>query len=29
MLTGYFLRQVEQRMDLETSIFDSLPTFDE
>jgi Protein of unknown function (DUF760) len=27
MLTGYFLRQVEQRMDLETSIFDSLPSF--
>ncbi len=26
MLTGYFLRQMEQRMDLETSIFDSLPS---
>jgi hypothetical protein len=27
MLTGYFLRQVEQRMELETAVFDSLPSF--
>jgi hypothetical protein len=25
MLTGYFLRQMEQRMELETSIFDAMP----
>jgi hypothetical protein len=29
MLTGYFLRQMEQRMELETSIFDSIPTGDD
>jgi hypothetical protein len=29
MLTGYFLRQMEQRMELETSIFDSIPTLED
>lgn len=29
MLTGYFLRQMEQRMELETSIFDSMPSLNE